>query len=72
MPIFSGLILFVTDVDLIIGLNWAAEDNWVASQENLSSGFPTRSDTIRVIQPEAGNFRLRKKRDCTMYRKQRR
>ena len=38
--------------------------------ENRSSVIATRSDTNRAVQPEkmarAGNFRFRKKRDCTI------
>ena len=34
---------------------------WVASQENLSSRFPTRSDTNRAVQPQkmAGGLKFR-------------
>ena len=39
------------------------------SLENLSSGFPTRSDTIRAVQQQKMarglKFAIRKKRDCT-------
>ena len=28
-------------------------NNWVASRENLLSGFPTRSDTNQAAQPQA-------------------
>ena len=45
-------------------------DNWVATSENRSSGFLTRSDTNRAAQSlrwlEAWNFGFREKRDCTI------
>ena len=41
------------------------------SQENLSLGFPTRSDTNQAVQPQKMarglKFGLKKKRDCAIY-----
>ena len=46
------------------------DDNLASLQENWSSGFPIRSDTNRPVQSQKNrsswNFRLKKKRNCTI------